>query len=145
VAHFLKEGGYDRHIRNLRKKLKPQVEALRACVLKRFPKGTRVTRPKGGTLLWVALPKAIDTFQIYQRALKENILIAPGQLFSVKNKYTHCFRINAGMWNERVEEAICRLGVLCKEYHHKTSKRDESARLREISRSDTEEPKKRSA
>ena len=121
VAHFLKEGGYDRHTRNLRKKLKLQVAELRACILKYFPEGTRVTRPEGGTLLWVELPKSIDAFEIYQKALKKNILIAPGQLFSTKNKYANCLRINAGIWNESVEKAIDCLSDLCEQNLDKTS------------------------
>jgi len=113
VAYFLKEGGYDRHMRHLRNKLKTQVANMRAHLLRRLPKGSRVTRPQGGTLLWVELPKSIDTFEIYRQALKESILIAPGQLFSIRYKYTHCFRINAGTWNERVQTVIDRLSVLC--------------------------------
>ena len=113
VAHFLKEGGYDRHMRGLRAKIKTQVANMRAHLLRRLPRGSRVTRPQGGTLLWVELPKSIDTFEIYRQALKESILIAPGHLFSIKHKYAHCFRINAGIWNDRVQKAVDRLGVLC--------------------------------
>ena len=141
VGHFLKEGGYDRHIRKLKKNLKPQVAALRACVLKYFPQKTRVTCPEGGTLLWVELPKTIDTFEIYQQALKKNILIAPGQLFSMKNKYTHCFRINAGVWNKRVEEAIRCLGLLCKRANERRSEKKDRPTFKIRDKTKTHEKK----
>lgn len=113
VARFLKEGGYDRHLRALRKTLSEQVAAMRAAILKYFPSGTRVTRPSGGFLLWIELPGAINTEAIYHQALKMKILIAPGHLFSVKPKYTNFMRLNAGIWNRQVEKAIQHIGMLC--------------------------------
>lgn len=113
VARFLKEGGYERHLRTIRKTLSNQVSAMRAAILKYFPSGTRVTRPTGGALLWIALPHGIDTEAIYYRALKQEILFAPGHLFSIKPNYKNCMRLSAGMWNPRVEKAIQSIGILC--------------------------------
>ncbi|MCM2287163.1 MAG: PLP-dependent aminotransferase family protein [Desulfobacula sp.] len=115
AARFLKEGGYDRHMRNLRLSLKSQVVEVRNCILENFPEGTAVTEPAGGSLLWVTLPEGIDTLTIYHEALKKNILIAPGCLFSIKQRYANCMRINAGYWNEKIRKAIVYLGKLCRE------------------------------
>ncbi len=116
AARFLKEGGYDRHMRKLRDSLKIQVGEVRACILDSFPEGTRVTNPEGGSLLWVTLPGEIDSLHIYHEALKKNILIAPGCLFSMKPKFNNCMRINAGHWNDKIIKAIEYLGKLCHEY-----------------------------
>jgi len=51
AARFLKEGGYDRHMRNLRLSLKSQVIEVRNCILENFPEDTTVTDPAGGSLL----------------------------------------------------------------------------------------------
>ena len=123
VARYLKEGGYERHLRKLRKDLKKQISDLRACILKYFPKGTKVTNPSGGFLLWVELPESIDTDIIYQEAVKENILFAPGSLFTMKDKYSNCMRLNAGFWNDRVEKAIKYIGKLCVNYQKNTVKK----------------------
>jgi DNA-binding transcriptional MocR family regulator len=123
VARYLKEGGYERHLRKLRKDLKKQIVALRACILEYFPKGTKVTNPSGGFLLWVELPESIDTDIIYQEAVKENILFAPGSLFTMKDKYSNCMRLNAGIWNEQVERAVKHIGQLCANYQKKTEKK----------------------
>ena len=122
IARYLKEGGYERHLRNLKKNLKKQVSDLRACILKYFPKGTKVTNPNGGFLLWAELPEFIDTDVIYQETVKENILFAPGSLFTMKDKYSNCMRLNAGFWNEGVEKAIKHIGQLCANYHKNTDK-----------------------
>jgi DNA-binding transcriptional MocR family regulator len=113
MARFLKDGGYERHLRSLRKTLSAQVMAMRAAILKYFPKGTLVSRPRGGQLLWIELPQNIDAETIYYNALAQGILIAPGHLFSIKPNYTHCMRLSAGIWNSRVEKAIQAIGVLC--------------------------------
>lgn len=116
AALFFKEGGYDRHMRKLRVLLKQQVCDVRNCILENFPAGTNVTDPEGGSLLWVTLPGAIDSLQIYHEALKRNILISPGCLFSMKPKFSNCMRINAGHWNEKIRKAVVYLGKLCREY-----------------------------
>jgi len=116
AARFLKEGGYDRHMRKLRESLEIQVEAMRNCILENFPEGTEVTDPEGGSLLWVTLPETIDALDIYHEALKKNILIAPGCLFSTRPKFKNCMRINAGHWNDKIMKAIVYLGKLCREY-----------------------------
>lgn len=113
VARFLKDGGYQRHLRHLRKTLAENVLAMRAAILKHFPAGTRVTRPAGGSMLWIELPCGIDAESIYFQALKQDILIAPGHLFSVKPKFSNCMRLSAGNWNQRVDRAIQTIGALC--------------------------------
>jgi DNA-binding transcriptional MocR family regulator len=113
VAQFLKDGGYERHLRGLRKRLSAQVTAMRAAILKYFPKGTHVSNPSGGYLLWVTMPQGIDGEVIYHKALKKGIMIAPGHLFSIKPHYTHCMRLSASIWNRRVEKAIQAIGALC--------------------------------
>ncbi len=119
MARFLKDGGYERHLRSIRKTLARQVSAMRGAILKYFPHGTRVTQPTGGFLLWIELPKKIDTEKIYHQALKQQILIAPGHLFSLRPKYTHFMRLSAGYWNPRVDKAIQAIGALC---HNETEK-----------------------
>lgn len=128
VARFLKEGGYERHLRTIRKTLSNHVTAMRAAILKHFPRGTRVTQPTGGSLLWIELPRSIDAESIYFKALKQEILIAPGHLFSVKPRYTHFMRLSAGIWNPRVEKAIESIGAMCRNEY--TSHPSESTPLR---------------
>lgn len=114
VASFLAKGGYERHMRKVRRQLKENVQSMRDEILLHFPKPTRVSNPSGGSLLWVELPEPIDTEQIYQDALVKNILFPPGRLFSLQHKFTNCMRLSAGTWNTKVADAIQILGRLCK-------------------------------
>lgn len=106
VTKFLQDGGIERHLRKIRKILKIQIQLMRELILKVFPEGTEVNDPKGGLVLWVKLPKNTDTLKLYEKLLDKGIIIAPGATFSVSGKYNNYFRINAGIWNERIIKAI---------------------------------------
>lgn len=113
VAEFLKHGAYERHLRHLRHALASQCQEMMRAVSKYFPEGCRMTRPDGGYLLWVELPKSVDALQLHHRALAEGISIAPGPIFSALGKYRNCVRLNFGYrWTARIEKAVKTLGRL---------------------------------
>jgi DNA-binding transcriptional MocR family regulator len=112
VAEFLTNGGYDHHLRRIRRAYARQTTQARDAVIRHFPLGTRVSRPEGGYILWVELPEGFDSFRLYEAALQEGICIAPGTIFTLGEKYRNCFRLNAAFWSERTEEAVETLGGL---------------------------------
>jgi DNA-binding transcriptional MocR family regulator len=67
----------------------------------------------GGFVAWLELPKTVDAVALYRRALAEGISIAPGPLFSARERYRHFVRLNfARGWNERTVGAMTLLGRL---------------------------------
>lgn len=113
IAEMLHNGGYDRHLRQLRKVYASQVQLVSQAVCKYFPDGTKMTRPMGGHVLWVELPRHVDSLELYYRALERNISIVPGPLFSPKRLYRNFIRLNCGFpWNERLERALITLGQI---------------------------------
>lgn len=114
IAKFLESGGYDRHIRRLRTTVAHQVQMVSRAINKYFPPGARVSRPAGGYLLWVELPRGRDAFQLYRMALRENISILPGLIFSPSRRFKNCVRINCAIpWSDSLDAALRRLGILC--------------------------------
>ncbi|MBF2003261.1 MAG: PLP-dependent aminotransferase family protein [Synechococcales cyanobacterium C42_A2020_086] len=113
IAAFLANGGYDRHLRQLRRAYQSQMTSMIQSICDYFPPETRVTRPSGGHVLWVELPVGFDAMQLYETALTHHISIAPGQIFSVSGGYQNCFRLNCGLlWSEQVDRAMRILGTL---------------------------------
>lgn len=110
IAEFLTNGGYDHHLRKIRKVYARQTTQVRDAVVRHFPAGTRVSRPEGGYILWVEMPEGFDAFKFYEAALQEGIGIAPGNIFTLGESYKNCFRLNAAIWSERIEEALETLG-----------------------------------
>ena len=99
-------------MRHVRVSLRENVSRMRDLILKTFPDGTTVTDPAGGSLLWVSLPGKADTLSLYREAMKKKILIAPGALFSTRDRYGNCFRINAGLFDASAAEAVSVLAKL---------------------------------
>ena len=115
VADFLQSGGYDRYLRKLRRALSSQVQQMSAAVARHFPAGTKVTRPEGGYVLWVELPRSIDSLELHRRALAKKISIAPGPIFSAKQKYKNFIRLSCGLpWSEKIDGAVQTLADLAR-------------------------------
>ena len=96
LAEYLKQGGFDKHLRALRRSLASQEAALVEAVEAHFPDGTRLARPRGGYFLWLELPRIVDVLRLHREALELGISIAPGPIFSAKREFGHCLRLNFG-------------------------------------------------
>lgn len=116
IAEFLNSGGYDRHLRVLRKVFASQVARVSDAVSEYFPAGTQITRPQGGFLLWVALPGRCDTARLRKQALAENISFMPGSMFTnSRNTYRNALRMSCGLpWSDTLDHSLRRLGELAK-------------------------------
>jgi len=115
VAEFLKNGGYDRYVRSVRQEYRNQVEQMREAIAESFPKGVRLSRPKGGYLLWCEMPGQVDALKLFKQAREAGISIAPGPLFSPTGDFRNYVRINCGHpWSSVIERAIGVLGHLVK-------------------------------
>lgn len=112
LAEFLENGGYEHHLRHIRRKYAEKISLMGEAVGRYFPGGTKVTRPEGGFSLWVELPEPVNTLELYIFAEKKGITIAPGLLFSTMGKYTHCLRLNGACWSEENRPAVTTLGRL---------------------------------
>jgi DNA-binding transcriptional MocR family regulator len=115
VAEFLANGGYEHHLRSIRRSYARQTAQMADAIGRFFPAGTRVSRPQGGYVLWVEMPEEIDSLKLYKRSKQVGIAIAPGGLFSIEGKFRNCIRLNAAFWDSCVEAAIETLGRLAKD------------------------------
>lgn len=120
LADFLRHGGYDRYLRQVRTQYQRQVTMMIRAVGKYFPAETRVTQPSGGFVIWVELAKTVDAMRLYQQAMEQRISIAPGPIFSATQKYRNYIRINCAQpWNERLEHALLSLGRMAQSLSEK--------------------------
>ncbi len=116
IAAFLEGGGYDRHLRVLRRRLAESMHRVASGVGEHFPRGTRMSQPAGGMVLWIELPPRVSSLELYRRALAEGITLVPGPVFSARRRLDRFIRLSTGLeWNGRVEAALVRLGQLVSE------------------------------
>jgi DNA-binding transcriptional MocR family regulator len=124
IAEFLQNGGFDHHLRKMRRFYAAQLELMSNAVTRYFPPGTGMTRPSGGMCLWVELAPEIDALALYQDAMAAKITIAPGPIFSASRKFQNFIRLNCGNpWSESIENAIRTLGALAAARKNKTPAR----------------------
>jgi len=117
AARYLEMGIFDRHLRQMRRFYKEQRDYFLHLVSLHLPKEIRLTHPEGGYVIWLELNKKIDSMLLYEQALKENICIAPGPLFSVSGQYKNFVRINYGKaTKQELEQAMIILGRLIASY-----------------------------
>ena len=98
VSSILKDGSYRRHMNTL----KPRLAAAMGATTRRLTSLglTPLIEPRGGMFLWCQLPNGLDATEIARRALEDNVVLAPGNVFSVSQTATHFMRFNAAQCTE---------------------------------------------
>jgi DNA-binding transcriptional MocR family regulator len=113
LATYLAGGGYERHLRKLRRTLARQYELAARLAARCFPAGTRLGTPAGGYFLWVQFPQGVDTLAMQREALERGINLAPGQIFSTTRRFANCLRLNFGHPRDpRFEPALREIGTM---------------------------------
>ena len=115
LAEYLSHGGYEHHLRRLRRAYAERVNQMAQAVVDQFPEGTRVSTPAGGYVLWVEMPEAVDALALFRMALEAGISVVPGHLFSVGSHFNNCVRLNAAYWSKRTEPALTRLAEMAQQ------------------------------
>ena len=115
MAHFLKNGRYEYHLKNLRKALHTQSLRYKQSIIQYFPADTKISRPTGGFTFWIELNEKVDSFKLRTEAMKHKISIVPGKIFSASIDYSNYIRISFGKpWSEDVDYGLMLLGKLIK-------------------------------
>ena len=92
VLSVLKDGTYRKHMEALRERLSrsmgPVSARLETLGIEPW------IEPRAGMFLWSALPEGIDAADVARRALMENVVLAPGNAFSVAQSASRFLRFN---------------------------------------------------
>ncbi len=93
VVHAaLSDGGYRKHLDTLRARLS---KAMAEVTVKLAAIGIEpVLRPQSGMFLWCRLPGETDAAEVARACLKKQIVLAPGNAFSLSQSAKNCMRFN---------------------------------------------------
>jgi len=107
VHRLLVDGTYRRHLEGLRAKL---ADAMGETIRRLTQAGLEVwTRPRAGLFVWARLPAELDAAEIARHALTENVVLAPGNVFSAAQSATGFLRFNVSQCNRpKAYEALQR-------------------------------------
>jgi DNA-binding transcriptional MocR family regulator len=105
VFNVLRDGSYRKHIEGLRLRLSRAMGAVNTRL-----KSLGIEpwlEPQAGMFLWSQLPDGIDAADVAREALAENIVLAPGNAFSLSQSATSFLRFNVAQSQDgRVFEAL---------------------------------------
>ncbi|MBB5224281.1 DNA-binding transcriptional MocR family regulator [Amaricoccus macauensis] len=111
IASVLAGGGYRKHMDEVRHRL---ARARKDAIDRLRPLGiTPWIIPRGGFYLWCRLPDGQDSTVLAQRCMDENVVLAPGNVFSISQSAASFLRFNAAQLNDPrvfsvVREAMAR-------------------------------------
>ncbi|CAO4175177.1 8-amino-7-oxononanoate synthase [Methylorubrum populi] len=107
IAATLTDGSYRKHLEAVRRRLS---RARRETAARLGALGiTPWIMPRGGFTLWCRLPDGCDAAMVARAGLRENLVLAPGNVFSVSQSAADFMRFNvAQMVDPRVYEALGR-------------------------------------
>tara|TARA_R110000868_G_scaffold134651_2_gene346814 strand:+ start:31002 stop:32138 length:1137 start_codon:yes stop_codon:yes gene_type:complete len=115
IANFLEKGRYENYLRKLRKTLHSNSLHYARAIAEYFPEKTKISNPQGGFMLWVELEEKINTVELYEKAIRQNISIAPGRMSTLQNQFNNCMRLSYGQrWSEHIEDKLKQLGRIAK-------------------------------
>jgi DNA-binding transcriptional MocR family regulator len=105
VLTLLKDGSYRKHVEQLRARLSRAI-AETAGRLKAIGIRPWIDQP-AGMFLWCRLPDGIDAADVARHALADNVVLAPGNAFSLSHSAGRFMRFNAAQCgDERVFRAV---------------------------------------
>ncbi len=111
-----KNGFLDEHAKQIRSVYRERRDAMLAALDEFFPEEVTWTRPQGGLFLWVTLPHKMDSEELFDTALKNNVAFVPGASFYPEgDEGKRHMRLNFSyMECDRIHEGIRRLSVAVK-------------------------------
>jgi DNA-binding transcriptional MocR family regulator len=108
VLGALADGSYRKHLDELRRRLS---KARREVGAKLAAKGIEPwLSPRGGFYLWCRLPDGCDAAKVARAALTRDVVLAPGNVFSVSQTASAFMRFNvAQMYDPRIFDVLAEL------------------------------------
>ncbi|MCC5912148.1 MAG: PLP-dependent aminotransferase family protein [Clostridiaceae bacterium] len=120
---YLEKGIWQQHIKYMEHQYRERFEEMVESINNYMPKEVTYRVPKGGVNFWLKLPSGFSTKELYDRAIKENIAFAPGNLFFLHNSNTPYFRLSiAAVDKNQIHQGIKKLGKIIEIYINKNSK-----------------------
>lgn len=112
---YLCNNDIDRHIATILDVYRSQRQAMVDSIKEHFPGGVEFTEPEGGMFLWVKLPEHINSLELFEKAIKENVAFVPGTPFYPSNPDKFTMRLNFSCVDETaIREGIKRLAGVIK-------------------------------
>ncbi len=94
IARLYINGRIDQHLQVLRRLLKDRSVQMSQLLSERLGDALSFVEPQGGATIWVRSLRQVDVRRVFQRLLQRQVLIAPGELFSLQGLHAQHMRLS---------------------------------------------------
>ncbi|RAU42167.1 MULTISPECIES: aminotransferase class I/II-fold pyridoxal phosphate-dependent enzyme [unclassified Pseudomonas] len=107
IARLFGSGQLGQHLQGLRAALDERMHRLTALVSHFLGEEVGFLQPQGGATLWLDCQSRVDMARVFERLLEQRIVIAPGELFSVRglHRQSLCLSVAAD-WGHDIESTL---------------------------------------
>ncbi|WP_438301842.1 PLP-dependent aminotransferase family protein [Pseudomonas sp. NMS19W] len=95
IARLYASGRVDQHLPVLKRLLKERRTQLIELLREGLGDALHIAEPQGGATIWVRSSRRVAMGAVFQRLLKQHVLIAPGELFSTQGMHGQHMRLSA--------------------------------------------------
>lgn len=104
ISNVLTGGSYRKHMEEVRQRLTRRRREIAQQLAKVGIEPWLM--PRGGFYLWCRLPNGADSATVAQKALEQDIVLAPGNVFSSSQAFSGFLRINVAQTDARMVQSI---------------------------------------
>ncbi|MBM6616413.1 PLP-dependent aminotransferase family protein [Bacillus suaedaesalsae] len=119
VAEFLSSGFYDLHLEQMRNSLRIRRDLTLKVLEEKFTGIAEWKKPAGGFYIWLRLPSTISIRELFDTALKEGILLNPGNLYD-PNSLHHLRLSYSYASKEQLQTGLNRLAEIIRKLLNKS-------------------------
>lgn len=94
IARLYQSGRIDQHLRALRLKLRLQAQDVSQRLDLHLGDQVAYRAPAAGATFWLGSTRAVDMRQVFQHLLAQQVVVAPGELFSLSGLHHQHLRLN---------------------------------------------------
>ncbi len=108
-------GHFDDHVTELQATLKTKCDTMMEALAAEFGTAAEFSAPKGGIVVWVALPPEVDTMRLFEAAGAEGVAINPGAEWMAdpaagRHRLRLCYA-NSSL--QDIRDGVARLADIC--------------------------------
>jgi 2-aminoadipate transaminase len=110
-AYVEDDARLDAHLERVCTTYRARRDAMLAALAREMPAHVRWNVPDGGMFLWASVGDGIDTEELFERAVRDQVVFVPGRPFYPAKDRGDGMRLNfSAMPEQRIAEGIARLG-----------------------------------
>ncbi|HEF4759902.1 TPA: PLP-dependent aminotransferase family protein [Pseudomonas putida] len=110
IARLYCNGRIDQHLQTLRRRLNDSKTQMIQLLCERLSDTLQFVEPEGGATVWVRSLRRVDVRQVFQRLLKHQVVVAPGELFSLQGLHAQHMRLSHSVGSDH--DLATALGLL---------------------------------